>query len=168
MTTRIRFILTILLFNSCTLIAQNVSVSLSKENINEILLNIDTISGNRNYHVLLKAVDEKTFFMKVYINDRLGGTMFEKLGVNICRFYKLKKSKVFVYELKKCKCNIPHKFMQRESSDPYAHLTESPFFVENGFVKNLLVELDGKSMVYTDLEYVKEDIFQQYEELLLK
>jgi hypothetical protein len=58
--------------------------------------------------------------------------------------------------------------MRRESSGPYTHLTESPFFVENGFVKNLLVELDGESMVYTDLEYVKEDIFQQYEELLLK
>lgn len=142
--------------------AQNDTLKISDIEINEILNRIDTLSGERNYHVLLKSVDNETFQVYIWINDRLGEMMFKEAGMNICRFYTYKESLVFIYEYRQCNYNISSKYVRDKSTDPYAYLTESPFDVENGFHQAFLVKRVGLNLKLKELEFIDNDDIEQY------
>lgn len=156
--------LSIIVFES---VAQKDTLKLSNVQINEILDKIDTLSSERNYHVLLKSGDNETLLVYVWINDRLGETMFEGAGINICRFYTFKQSIVFVYEYRQCDYNISPNFLRNQSLDPYAYLTESPFYVENGFHQAFIVKMNGSNLEFTELELInKNGIDQDFRDII--
>ena len=162
----IRFILTVFWsVGAFSCVAQKDIVVLSNTEVNEVLDKIDTSIGDGNYHVLLKSEDSETFQVYIWINDRLGETMFEEAGMNVCRLYNFKQSLVFVYEYRQCYHNISPKFLRDKSPDPYAYLTESPFYVENGFRRAFLVKRVGPSLKLTKLELV-DNVDQDVKELI--
>lgn len=141
--------------------AQSDALSLSKDEINEIITKVDTLSRDRNYHVLLKEEDTDVFQVYVWINNRLGGTMFKEAGMNICKFYRFNNSLVFVYSYKKCKCDVPAEFIRKSDEHQYSYLTYSPFFVENGFYRALLVQKPEAGLEISDLEFVEDNSIEQ-------
>jgi hypothetical protein len=148
------FILVYVFAFSCS--AQDTSFELSNKEINTLIAKIDTLSGNRNYHVLLmQDEDEEIIQVYIWINDRLGDSMFKEAGMSICKFYMYKRSPVFIYEYKKCEYLVPSSYMREISSDPYSYLTESPFYVENGFQKAFIVKRKGKDLIISDLEILE-------------
>ena len=93
--------------------------------------------------------------------------MYQSAGLEICRFYDLNESKVFVYEqFKNCECKVPIQYLCKSLSEPYgyAYLEESPFYAPNGFerileVKRIDVGLEFKEVVpvETDMDIWDED-----------
>lgn len=142
-------------------VAQEDAFTLSNTEISVILDGLDTLSGDKNYHVLLKSEDTVTFQVYIWINDKLGETMFKEASMNICRLYTFRQSLVYVYEYRQCNGSISPKFLRNNSSDPYAYLTESPFYVENGFHQSLLVERTGSNLKLTELEIIDESGIDQ-------
>jgi hypothetical protein len=140
--------------------SQEDRTKLSNIEINQILNIVDTLSDKLNYHVLLRPVEKNIFHVHIWINERLGETMFSEEGLNICRFYSYNEALVFVYEFQKCKCNVKSKYLRSKSTDPYDYLNESPFYVESGFSKALLVKRFGNKLELTELEFIKEDNFE--------
>ncbi|MEO9803423.1 MAG: hypothetical protein ABJF04_09260 [Reichenbachiella sp.] len=146
--------LSVIVFFECA--AQTDTLSLSKDEINEIITKVDTLSGDRNYHVLLKKEeDNHVFQVHIWINSRLGGTMFKEVGMNICQFYPLNNSSVFVYANDKCENNVPAEFIRKSDEHQYSYLTHSPFFVENGFYRALLVKKAKSGLEISELELVE-------------
>jgi len=141
--------------------AQVDTTKLSNKEINEMLDEVDTLSGDRNYHVLLKSEDNKVFQVYIWINNRLGETMFKESEMNICRFYSYEKTNVFVYEFRQCEIDVPISFLREASSDSYAYLNESPFYVENGFHQAFLVKKEGSTLERTELELIDENGLDQ-------
>ncbi len=141
---------------ACNSKAQVSMNKLSNNEINEILRKIDTLTGDRNYHVLLKSEENDTFQIYIWINIRLGETMFKEAGMHICRFYIFREYPVFVYEYRQCKCEIPSNFLRRKTVNQYAYLTESPFYVDNGFHQAYLVKRNGSTIAFSKLEFVNE------------
>ncbi len=138
-------------------VAQSDTLSLTNDQINEILTQEDTLSGERNYHVLLKSEDNQVFQVYIWINDRLGETMFEEAGMYICRLYTFNQSQVFIYAYQECKSDVSPEFLRKRSELPYSHLTYSPFFVSNGFHQAFLVKKTGSSLEISRLVIADEN-----------
>jgi len=131
--------------------------------INKIILEIDTLTADRNYHVLLSNITEDSYRIEIWINNRLGGIMFEQSGMNICQFYKLNNSNVYLYEVRPCNCLIPDNFINQKYISDYEYLDKSPFYNLDGFHKSILVEDFGGKLKWTEL-IEKED--KELQELL--
>ncbi len=149
----------IIIFISITICNSNAQVNankLSNNEVNEILYKIDTLTGDRNYHVLLKPENNNTFQVYIWINNRLGETMFKEVGMRICRFYTCRESLVFIYEYRQCKCEVSSNFLRRKTSNQYSYLSESPFYVDGGFHQAYLVKRNGSTVEFSKLEFVNE------------
>ena len=142
--------------------AQIDDFNLTTEELNEILKRVDTLSEEKNYHVILTSVDTGVLLVDIFINDRLGGIIFKESGMNICRYYELNNSIVFVYEIRQCECEVPPSMIRKPSLDQYAYLDESPFYDEKGFFKSFLAERDGIGIKWTKAERIEDNSLMEY------
>lgn len=141
------------LISSCS-VKEN---TLSNQDINKLLSEVDTMStANYNYHVLLNE-REGYFQLDIWINNRKGGTMYHEKGMNICDFYEFNGRKVYRYEHKDCSCEVSKEFMRGDRLSEYAYLSESPFHVENGFHKILLIKKEGSKLNIEEFRIIETD-----------
>lgn len=131
--------------------AQIDTMSLTNEEVKEVIVEIDSLSRPGNYHIMLRPIAQDTFHINVWKNDRLGSAVYGRYGINICRFFKLNHGLVFIYEIKKCNFEVPSEYITNLDIP-----SNESLFYEGEFSIEILVIRKESELEISNLEPIKD------------
>jgi hypothetical protein len=137
------------------------SIDLEGEDMLGFLSQIDTLPGQKNYHIWLTPNKPGEYYANVWINNRLGGTSFAESGLSICDYFSFKEGLVFVYELRDCEVRVPVSSLEKQGQGDYDYLRTSPFHEEEGFKASFLLKKENGVIKVARIEEVDNSILKE-------